>query len=529
MDALRPSDKLAISLTNLPPTSAQRRFALIVVVLQFVTCAVIAPIPATVPRIDGFIPFILAIIFVADLVTAVLLFNQSSVIASRALLVLANGYLFSALIVIPHALTFPGAFAPKGLFGAGVSSSGWLNVFWHFGFLVALAGYACLKGGERRNDAIMPSALSAFCWSVAIQISLVCALTWAVTAGDGFMPHLFLDDLSYAPLLYYVTGMIVLMSVLVLLLMWARRTSVLDLWLLVAICMLISEMALVTSGMTVRFYLGWYVSRTLAVAVSTVVLLALLSESMRLHAALSHANIVLERERKNRLMNVKAATSSLAHEIRQPLTAITAYATAARRWLEKVPPDVAEVKSVLVKIERAGFRANEVLANVPTLFQDADEEPQPIDVNNLALETLKILGDELNDHGVKTNIELGSELPLVMGHRVQLREVILNLVRNAIDAMESVNIDRRALRVRTKPHGAKAIVMEVADSGPGIGAERLGGIFEAFVTTKPQGMGLGLAICSRIIERHDGQLTASSDGKNGASFKVVLPSLPLHS
>jgi signal transduction histidine kinase len=526
--AHKASDELAISLAHLPPTLAQRRFALVVVVFQFVVCAVVAPFPALVPRIDSFVPVILAVIFVADLITAVLLFNQSSVIASRALLVLANGYLFSALIVIPHALTFPGAFAPKGLLGAGVSSSGWLNVFWHFGFLVAVAGYACLKGGERRNDAHIPSGLSAFYWSAAIQISLVCALTWAVTAGERFMPRLFLDDLSYAPLIYYATGMLVLMSVLVLLLMWTRRTSVLDLWLMVAICMVISEMALVAAGMTVRFYLGWYVSRTLAVAVSTVVLIALLSESMRLHAALSRANLMLERERKNRLMNVKAATSSIVHEVRQPLAVITASAAAARKWLEKVPPDVGEVKPLLENIERAGLRAGEVLANVPRLFEDADHEQQPVDVNNLALETLKILHGELHNHAVKTNIELASELPPVMGHRVQLGEVILNLVRNAIDAMDSNNVDRRTLEVRTKPNGAKAIIMEVEDSGPGIEAERLGGIFEAFVTTKPHGMGLGLAICSRIIERHGGRLTASSDGKNGALFQIVLPVEPMY-
>src|SRR5262249_15781589 len=160
----------------------------------FVVCGVVAPIAAPVPRIDSFIPVILAIIFVADLITAVLLFNEASVIASRALLVLANGYLFSALIVIPHALTFPCAFPPKGLLGVGVQSSGWLNVFWHFGFLVAIAGYACLKGGKRRHDAVLPSA---FLWSVAIQMSLVCALAWSVTAGERFMPPLFLDDLSY--------------------------------------------------------------------------------------------------------------------------------------------------------------------------------------------------------------------------------------------------------------------------------------------------------------------------------------------
>ena len=172
----------AISLAHQPAILRQRRFVLSVAALQFVACLVISSFPASVPRIDGFIPAILAVVFIADLITAILLFNQSSLIASRALLVLANGYLFSALIVIPHALTFPGAFAPKGLFGASVQSSGWLNIFWNLGFIAAVAGYAWLKDEEHRNDAISSSTLSAFCWSTAIQIGLVCALTWAVVA-----------------------------------------------------------------------------------------------------------------------------------------------------------------------------------------------------------------------------------------------------------------------------------------------------------------------------------------------------------
>jgi two-component sensor histidine kinase len=311
-----------VSLANLPPTSAQRRFALVVTVLQVVACAVVAPVSAHLPRIDSFVPVILAIIFVADLITAVLLFSQSAVIASRAILILANGYLFSALIVIPHALTFPGAFAPKGLLGAGAQSSGWLNVFWHLGFLAAIAGYACLKGGEHSSDAVPTSALPAFGRSLAIQISLVCALTWAVTAGDRFMPRLFFDDLSYAPLVHYVTGMIVLISVLVLLLMRTRRTSTLDLWIIVAICMVISEMALVTFGLTARFYLGWYVSRALAVAVSTVVLIALLTEAMRLHARLANAfaKLRLAAERQ------KLLAAELDHRVKNVLAQVEAVA-----------------------------------------------------------------------------------------------------------------------------------------------------------------------------------------------------------
>src|SRR5215471_4205784 len=145
------SDKLALSLTYLPATSEQRRLALAVAVFQFVACGVAASFALPVPRIDGFIPAILAIVFVASLITAILLVNQAAMVASRALLVLANGYLFSALIVIPHALTFPGAFAPKGLLGAGVQSSGWLNVLWHFGFLVAVGGCSWTISATRRR------------------------------------------------------------------------------------------------------------------------------------------------------------------------------------------------------------------------------------------------------------------------------------------------------------------------------------------------------------------------------------------
>src|SRR5262252_2278222 len=230
------------TLMTASPTMRQHRAALVVVILQVVACAVIAPVPAQLPRIDGFVPAILAIIFVTDFITAVLLFSQSIVEASRALLILANGYLFSALIVVPHALTFPGPFAPNGLLGAGIQSSGWLNVFWHFGFLAAVAGYAFLKDREHRRGDVPSSAPAAFVWSLAIQIGVIAALTWAVTAGDRFMPRLFLDDLTNAPGVHYAAGVLVLVSVLVLLLMWTRRTSLLDLWIMVTICMLISEM-----------------------------------------------------------------------------------------------------------------------------------------------------------------------------------------------------------------------------------------------------------------------------------------------
>jgi hypothetical protein len=177
-----------------------------------------------------------------------------------------------------------------------------------------VAGYAWLKDEDRRGDAVPPSTLLAFCWSAAIQIGLIRALTWAVTRGDRFMPRTFVDDLNYTSLVYYVTGAIVLLSVAALVLLWTRLTSVLDLWVMVAICMLITEKTLVTLGMTTRFSLGWYVSRALVVAVSIAVLIALLSDLMRLHATLlrsQHQQRTLNAELDHRVKNVLATVSAI--------------------------------------------------------------------------------------------------------------------------------------------------------------------------------------------------------------------------
>jgi two-component sensor histidine kinase len=349
------SDQWAQStLATATATPRQRRAAFLVVVFQFLACAVVALFPAHLPRVDGFVPSILAIIFVADFITAVLLFSQT--IASRAILVLANGYLFSALIVIPHALTFPGAFAPKGLLGAGVQSSGWLNVFWHLGLLAAVAGYACLKGRQHTSDGVPIFGLPAFLLSLAIQISVVCVLTWGVTAGDRFMPRLFFDDLTNAPLLHYATGMLVLISVLSLLLMWARRTSALDLWIMVTICMLISEMALVTFGLTSRFSPGWYVSRTLAVAVSTVVLIALVVETTRLHAEVLKANVRFRREHDH----TNLLMSELDHRVKNVLSLVSAIAFRTRETSRTMDDFVAaingRIKSLAITHELSSER-----------------------------------------------------------------------------------------------------------------------------------------------------------------------------
>jgi signal transduction histidine kinase len=150
-----------------------------------------------------------------------------------------------------------------------------------------------------------------------------------------------------------------------------------------------------------------------------------------------------------------------------------------------------------------------------------------VDLNDLVLRAVRVLDSELKDHKIKRRFELEPKLPPVMGHSGQLQEVIVNLIQNAIDAMDTVDDNRRALKVRTVRNGNDAIGIEIEDTGPGIDPKKANSIFDAFFTTKPQGMGLGLAICRMIIERHEGQLTASTANPHGAVFRILLPQMKL--
>jgi PAS domain S-box-containing protein len=239
--------------------------------------------------------------------------------------------------------------------------------------------------------------------------------------------------------------------------------------------------------------------------------------------ALRETIMTLQRERENKLMNVEAITASIAHEVRQPLTAIATNASAALRFFDKMPPDYDEVPAALTRIASDSHRASEVFEGIRALFQKAEQAREPIDASEIAREALQSLRGELKDHSVTTNTELVSGLPFVQGHRSQLQQVIVNLVHNAIEAMDTTTDRSRVLRVKTERYGRDAVIVAVEDSGPGIDPTRLDDIFEAFITTKADGMGLGLAICRRIIEGHGGQLSALSDGKIGARFQFILP------
>jgi signal transduction histidine kinase len=261
----------------------------------------------------------------------------------------------------------------------------------------------------------------------------------------------------------------------------------------------------------------------LVVALSAYVLAALFAERRKNAEQLIRSNTMLERERDNKLMNAQAVTAAISHEVRQPLAAIATNSGAAVRFLGKTPPDLEEVRAALSRIVSDTHRTSEVFDGIRALFGKGNQEGRWVDVNEMIIEVLQSSRKELQDHGIETRLALASELPLVDGHRRQLEEVILNLVHNAVEAMDATTNRERVLQVRTGIKDHDAIIVAVRDSGPGIDPKQIDGIFNAFFSSKSHGMGLGLAICRMIIEHHGGHLTAWSDGKNGSLFQFALP------
>jgi len=510
-------DATNIGLINLQPTSRQKLSALVAVAILLFAMASVAPYaPKMLPRFAAFIPFINAAISVTDLITATLLFAHFSISRSPALLVLAGSYLFTALIVIPHALTFPGAFSPTGLLGAGPQTTAWLYTFWHLGFPAGLLLYVWLKDGDHAFQGSLRSAIG---WCTTISVGLVVGLTCLAIIGDPLLPRQFQNVLELTSFGFYATYFDLFVAVVALVFLWTRRRSVLDLWLTVVAFALISELALASF----RFSLGFYSSRIFSFVTSTVVLVMLLAETADLYKRLALANTLLRRERDNKLMNMAAVVASISHEVKQPLAAIVMRASTGLRFLGHMPPDVVKARSALNKIVNDGHRASEIFDNIRDLFRASDQGRVNIDVNEIVSKTLQTMQRELAEHRITTRTDFVPEPPCVTGHRGQLQEVLLNLIFNAIEAMEGKDGDR-VLSLKTERGEDDGVIIKVMDTGPGIDPKNSDSIFDAFVTTKPRGIGLGLAICRMIVERHGGQLLASSMRAGGAQFDIILPS-----
>jgi PAS domain S-box-containing protein len=247
------------------------------------------------------------------------------------------------------------------------------------------------------------------------------------------------------------------------------------------------------------------------------------TETKLVQDALRAAQAKLARVAQMTTMHTVAA--SIAHEVNQPLAAIEANGGAAMRFLAFATPDLDSARVCLKRMVADGRRASEVIDSIRAMFKKIDQEQAPLDINKLIQDVLVLM--ELRAHDVSVQTELNAELPKVMGSRVQLQQVILNLITNALDAMNTVTDRPRLLRLRSDVQDLESVRVSVEDSGGGIEPKDSERIFDAFFTTKPHGMGIGLSLCRSIIEAHNGRLWVSSSSDRGSVFNVVLPAIRL--
>jgi C4-dicarboxylate-specific signal transduction histidine kinase len=245
------------------------------------------------------------------------------------------------------------------------------------------------------------------------------------------------------------------------------------------------------------------------------------NQLMQASEALREAQTALARV--NRVTTMGQLAASIAHEVKQPLAGVITNAAAGLRWLARQPPSVEEARNALGRIVRDGNRASEVIGRIRDLMTNAPPQKGDLEINEAILEVIGLTHSEVVKNSVSMQTQLAEDLPLIQGDRVQLQQVILNLIINAVQAMSGVGERPRELLIGTREDASNGVLVEVRDSGPGLPLESFDHVFEAFYTTKPGGMGMGLSVCRSIVEAHGGRIWASPTAGQGATFQFTLP------
>jgi signal transduction histidine kinase len=272
---------------------------------------------------------------------------------------------------------------------------------------------------------------------------------------------------------------------------------------------------------------GQYRAYILAVAAAILIQAALifwlLYEHRRRHLAEVQArDSIAELTQLNRLATAGELSAAIAHEIRQPIAGMVAMANAAVRWLSREIPDIGEARDAMNSVVATGHHASDVITNVRELFGKDTQEKTPTDVNKLIGKVLALVYIDLRKHSIETQLNLSEQLPPLIGNEVQLRQVVLNLVMNAIESMASV-AEPRVLSIKSESTEHNSVLVSIADTGSGIDVANLNRIFAPMFTTKTRGMGMGLSICKSIIDSHNGGIWVSAGVPRGSIFHFELP------
>ncbi len=566
-DAADETERRPVSLATMPAGPLERRVALAVVVfsaLAFVVAIPFARLPLA--KIPAFIASYESALAVNDLITAILLFGQVSRMRSRAFLALASGYLFDALIIIPHALTFPGLFSPTGLLGAGDQTTAWLYVFWHGGFPLFALTYAMLVG--RAIDDLRENARGAILVAIAVVLASVCVLTLLATAGHAFLPVIIRGG-DYSLLITTGASPTVWgLTVLALIALWRRRAvAVLDLWLSVVLCAWLFDVALSAVIGSSRYDLGWYAGRSYGLLAASFVLAVLLLETNGLHARLAgakaqledHARILTRRVRertaelgrsndrlKAEIIERKQAeaqflqaqkmealgqlTGGLAHDFNNLLGIIIGNLD----FLQDLLKENSEAEELLRDALDASLRGAELNRHLLAFARRQPLQPKRVAINKLVTDMTKLLSRTLGE-GIEIALATKPELWSVVADPAQLEAALTNLCVNARDAMprggrltiSSSNTQLEADYAAENPEVSPGeyVVLEVTDTGTGMPPEVVRRAFEPFYTTKAigNGTGLGLSMVFGFVKQSGGHVKVYSEVGVGTVVRIYLP------
>lgn len=507
-----------------PPVRQEIRIGLAIVALVFIL--LLAALPTHniyVGTIPGVIPALDAGMLVCDLISAAILYAQAAVFRSRALTVLASGYVISGLLLIPWALTFPGVFSASGLLGAKVNTTGWIAVCWRLSVPVAVFCYAWLKRADATVQPIAERSPPRVLQGPLISIALVIFVTLLATLGHDLLPSFFINQSEVVrSTLVTVNVVVIAWTIAAMIMLFRQERSVLDLWLLVALSAWLAQ-SLLNLLLQSRFSLGAYVFLVLTLVSNLIVMLALVTESNRLYARLALSTAARARERDARLMSMDAVAAAISHEVGQPLSAVSLSASAALNWLTSARPDTEKAIKSLRDTLDSGERAFDVIKSVRASFAKGAGSLSEFNLNELVRETASLMDRELAARKVSLRLSLDDKLPPILANRVQIQRVLINLLTNAIESMVTTLGRERRIAIRSVLLEEQNVQLDVSDSGVGISPEKMAQIFEPFFTTKSTGTGLGLSLSRTIVEEHGGRLWASAGEECGATFHMQLP------
>jgi len=485
-------------------------------VILFLALAPFAKLP--LPRVWAFIPAYEAALFINDLITVVLLAGQFALVRSRSLWILMCGYLFTASIIIPHALTFPGLFSPEGLLGASPQTTAWLYMFWHGGFPLFVLSYTALKSDTRKLS--LRAALLLF---LLLVPGLVAGITFFVTHMQHLLPPIMQEN-HYTPEMHTVVACVWGLSILAGLALWVKKPhSVLDVWLLVVICAWIFDIALSAVLNGGRFDLGFYAGRIYGLLAASFVFIVLSVENSRLYLKLEH----MHRDEHRRARELAASNQdlesfsySVSHDLRAPLRAIDGFsAMLARRAVTRL--DAEDQRMLAVVRDNARMMGN--LIDDLLVFSRLGRQAmslKDIDMQLLVNEAWEPLSEQYQGEFILR------DLPPCPGDRALLKQVWANLLSNAV----KYSSRRGAPRIEvTGWKDQEECRYEIRDNGVGFDMrylDKLFGVFQRLHASEEfPGNGVGLAIVARVVSRHDGRVWAEGEQNVGATFRFTLPCL----